>query len=70
MTKNDTVASYFVKISQIRDQLKYINEEVSDKELVVVALGGLPRAWDSFASGINARENAPTFEKLWETCTQ
>ena len=43
MTKNDTVASYFVRISQIRDQLKAIKEQASKKELVVVALGGLPR---------------------------
>lgn len=32
------LASYFVKISQIRDQLKAIDEKASNKELVVVAL--------------------------------
>lgn len=36
MTKNDTVTSYFERISQIRDQLKAIDEQLSDKELVVV----------------------------------
>jgi len=70
MTKNDIVASYFVKISQIRDQLKAIGEEVSDKELVAMALGGLPRSWDPFATNISARENAPSFDKLWASCTK
>ena len=32
MTKNDIVASYFIRISQLRDQLKSIDEIVLDKE--------------------------------------
>jgi len=44
MTKNDIVASCFVRISKIRDQLKVIDEQVSDKELVVEAMGGLPNS--------------------------
>lgn len=70
MTKIDTVASYFMRISQLRDQLKAIDEIVSDKELVTTTLYGLPDSWDSFASSISGIENAPTFERLWTACTQ
>lgn len=67
MTKNDTMASYFIKISQIRDQLKAIDEEVSDKELGAMAIGALPKSWDPFATSISGRENTPSFDKLWTT---
>ena len=70
MTKNDTMASYFVKISQIRDEFKAIEEEVSDKEFVVIALGSLPRLWAYFASSICGRETVGNFDKLWGAYTQ
>ena len=42
-TKDDTVASYFVRISQLRDQLQVIEEVIPEKELVNIALNGLSR---------------------------
>lgn len=70
MIKNDTMESYFLVISQIRDQIKAIEEEVPNKESIAVALNGLPESWDSFASSISGRETAPPFDKLWATCNQ
>jgi len=35
-----------------------------------MALGGLPRSLYPFATSISARENAPSFDKLWASCTQ
>eukprot|EP00253_Pinus_taeda_P017549 PITA_17549 len=70
MTNIDTMASYFVRISQLRDQRNAIDEEVLDKELVVVAIGGFPISWDSFATSIRGTKNASTFNKLWVACTQ
>jgi hypothetical protein len=35
MTKYDTVATFFMKISEIRDQLGAIGEIISDRELVL-----------------------------------
>lgn len=64
------MTSCLVKLSQIRDQLKAIDEHISDKELVTIALNRLPPSWSTFASGINAGETPPTFEKLWNACTQ
>jgi len=39
MMKDDPVTSYFVRISQLRDQL----QAISEKELVTITLSGLPR---------------------------
>ena len=43
MSKADTVASYLMRITQIRDQLVAIGEAVDDIMLVNVELNGLPR---------------------------
>jgi len=53
MTKDDIVASFFVSISRIRDELQAIDEIVPEKEPVITALLGLPPTWTSFASGLN-----------------
>jgi len=38
MTKNDTIATYFMKVSQIKDQLVAINENIDDSELTTITL--------------------------------
>jgi len=53
MTKDDIVASFFVRISRIRDELQAIDEIVLE-ELVITPLLGLPPTWSSFASGLNS----------------
>ena len=35
--------SYFMRLTEIRNDLLAIGEEVVDRELVLIALGGLPR---------------------------
>jgi hypothetical protein len=65
MSSSDTVASYLMRITQIRDQLAAIGEAVDDTELVNVALNGLPRSWEPFVQGICAREKLPDFDRLW-----
>ena len=42
MTKDDTVATFFMKISEIRDQLGAIGETISERELVLTTLNALP----------------------------
>ena len=37
--------SYFTRLTEIRNDLLAIGEEVVDRELVLIALGGLPRDW-------------------------
>jgi hypothetical protein len=67
MNDDDNITSYFVRISQLRDQLQAIEEITSEKELVNIVLNGLPKTWDAFAASMNTRKEYLTFEELW-TC--
>jgi hypothetical protein len=70
MNDDDSITSYFVRISQLRDQLQAIEETISEKELVNIVLNGLPNTWDTFAASMNTRKEYPTFEELWTCCAQ
>jgi hypothetical protein len=65
---DDNIKSYFVRISQLRDQLQAIEEKISEKELVNIVLNGLPKTWDAFAASTNIRKEHPTFEEIWTCC--
>jgi hypothetical protein len=67
MNDDDNITSYFVRISQLRDQLQAIEEIVSEKELVNIVLNGLPKMWDAFSASMNTRKEYSTFEEPW-TC--
>jgi hypothetical protein len=70
MNDDDNITSYFVRISQLRDQLQAIEEIILDKELVNIVLNGLPKTWDAFAASMNTRKEYLTFEELWTCCSQ
>jgi hypothetical protein len=70
MTKADTIATFFMKISEIRDQLGTIGEIISDRELVMLTLNGLPSHWEPFIQSISGRSKLPKFDRLWADCTQ
>ena len=65
MSRTDTVATYSMKISQLRDQLKAIGDIVTDDELVTIALNGFSSSWDPFVQGICSKDVLPKFEHLW-----
>jgi hypothetical protein len=65
VSKIDTVLSYLIKITELRDQLGAIGMKVKDKELMsIVALNGLVPSERHFVQTICARENLPPFAKL------
>jgi hypothetical protein len=70
MNKSETVSNYFMRISQIKDQLAAIGDSIDDVELVTITLNGFPSSWDPFVQGICARRKFPKFDKLWSDCTQ
>ena len=51
----ETIQSYFTRISQIKEQLEVVEEEVENVEVVITTLNGLPGSWDSFIQGMCAR---------------
>jgi hypothetical protein len=62
MMKDDTVALFFMKLSEVKDQLETIGENKSDRELVLTTLQNLPKSWEPFLQSISGRETLPTFE--------
>jgi hypothetical protein len=70
MNKSETIANFFTRISQIKDQLAAIGDPVEDVELVTTTLNGFPPSWDPFVQGICARRKLPKFDKLWADCSQ
>ena len=66
----ETIRSYFIRVSQIKEQLEVVDEEVENAEIVITTLNGLPRAWDSFIQGICVRKKLVKFSRLWEECSQ
>jgi hypothetical protein len=65
MTKDDIVALFFMKLSEIKELLETIGENMSDRELVLTTLQNLPKSWEPFIQSISGREPLPTFERLW-----
>jgi hypothetical protein len=70
MTKGDIVALFFMKLSEIKEQLETIGEIMCDRELVLTTLQNLPKSWENFIQSISGREALPTFDRLWTDCTQ
>jgi hypothetical protein len=64
MTKVDTIATFFMRISEIRDQLGAIGETITNRELVMTTLNALPIHWEPFLQSISGRENLPEFDRL------
>ena len=61
-----TIQSYFTRVSQIKEQLEEVDEEVENAKIVMTTLNGLFRSWDSFIQGICARRKLVTFIRMWE----
>ena len=45
--KSKTMQSYFTRVSQIKEQLEAIGDMVEEAKVVMAALNGLPREWES-----------------------
>jgi hypothetical protein len=69
MMKVDTIATFFMKILEIKDQLGVIGETVTDRELVMITLNALPRHWKPFIQSIIGRAYLAQFDHLWADCT-
>lgn len=70
MCKGDSGMSFFMNISELKDQLSAIGSEVVDKDIIMIALNGLPYSWDPFIQSISGRDEFPSFDRLWSDCIQ
>ena len=48
MSKGESISGYFRRVSQFKEQLEAIEDKIDEIELVMNALNGLTRPWDSF----------------------
>jgi hypothetical protein len=52
MTKSNSIATYFMKVSQLRDQIKAIGDTIDDAKLVTMNLNEFPSSRESFVQRI------------------
>jgi hypothetical protein len=70
MQKGEIVHDYFSRVSQFKEQLEEIGDNLDEYELIMTTLNGLTRPWDSFIQTICARKEKLQFDSLWEECVQ
>ena len=51
----ETIQSYFTRVSQIKEQLEAVEEEVENAKVVITTLNDLLISWDSFIQEMCAR---------------
>jgi DNA repair ATPase RecN len=66
MQKGETVEDYFSRVSQFKEQLEAIGDNLDEDELIMTTLNGLTRPWDAFIQAICARKEKLQFDSLWE----
>ena len=54
----------------MRDELAAVGETVDSAELIRVALNCFTKSWETFVWVIVARENMPSWERLWDDFVQ
>ena len=70
MDEGESIQSYFMRITEIKNDLLSIGEVISDRELTSIALGGLTREWDVFNTTIFNNDRIPGFDELFARCTK
>ena len=68
ISKEEGIASYFMKISKIRDQLQDLGEIMPDKEMTTIVLNALLEEWGNFISIIYRKKEATPFKYLGSLC--
>ena len=68
--KTQNIYSYLTCVSQVHDELGVVGEKEDDAELARVALNGFSQPWHDFVCAVVARENLPSWARLWDDFTQ
>ena len=70
MEKNESVNSFFTKISRLKDKLLAIGVSVDDDDLVQTTFDRIYSTWGAYLVAINGCEVQLNFERLWHDCLQ
>jgi hypothetical protein len=64
MQKGETVHDYFSRVSQFKEELEEIGDNLDEYEFILTTFNGLTRRWDSFIQAICARKEKLQFDNL------
>ena len=64
MEENESVAGFIVRVKDLSDRLGAIEEKVFDSDLVALTLNIMINEYQTFITGLSAREKSPAFEGL------
>ena len=68
------MASYIIKITELRDQLTSIGDSFDKGDFVrnqlQITLNGFSSSWGPFVQGVCACDKLLSFEKLWDDFVQ
>ena len=70
MIHGESIQDYFSRVSQIKEKLEAIGDNLDEDEMVMTALNGLTRPWESFIQMMCARKESMKFDIVWEDCIQ
>ena len=70
MSHGESIQNYFTRVSQIKEQLEAIGDNLDEDEMVMTALNGITRPWESFIQMMCARKESMEFDVVWEDCIQ
>ena len=62
MCQGESIQDYFTRVSQFKEQLEAVGDSLDEDELVVTALNGLTRPWDSFIQTMCAKNESLKFD--------
>ena len=62
--------AYFLRITEIKNDLLSIGEAITDREMALTTLGGLPSEWYVFRTTLLNNNVIPGFEELMARCIQ
>ena len=65
MNRSESVASYFMKIADLRDQLGDTGETIPDKDISTYVPRGLLDSWESFIQSVCGHSKMPKYDRLW-----
>ena len=62
--KDESMKAYFLRITEIKNDLLSIGEAITDREMALTTLGGLPSKWYVFRTTLLNNIVIPGFEEL------
>lgn len=68
--KKEDIQSYFLRNTEIKNDLLLIGEVIPDMELTLTNLGGLPLEWYVFRTTVLNNDRILGFEELMSRCIQ